>query len=60
MAMQLPTFFKKFYINLHTIQTKYGLIKASIVRKKWEIEMYLTHSEEKVVVAERFIKTLKN
>ena len=22
--------------------------------------MYLTHSEEKVVVAERFIKTLKN
>ena len=32
--------------------------------KKWlkynDIEMYLIHNEEKSVVAERFIKTLKN
>ena len=40
-------------------QTKYGLIKVVNVRKN-AIEMYAPHNEEKSVIAERFIRTLKN
>ena len=48
-------------------QTKYGFIKlvnfTIILLKKWlkdnNIDLYLTHNEEKSVVTERFIRTLK-
>ena len=43
-------------------QTKYGSIK--VVNFSWleenDIEMYSMHIEEKTVIAERFIRTLKN
>ena len=43
-------------------QTKYGSIK--VVNFSWleknDIEMHSTHNEEKSVIAERFIRTLKN
>ena len=49
-------------------QIKYGLIKVVnftiIISKKWlkdnDIEMYSTHNEGKSIVAETFIRTLKN
>ena len=48
-------------------QTKYGFIKlvnfTIILFKKWlkdnNIDLYLTHNEEKSVVTERFMRTLK-
>ena len=55
-------------MNLVDDQTKYGLIKEvsfdNKTFKNWlineGIEMYSTHNEGKSVVAERFIRTLKN
>ena len=44
-------------------QVKHGSIKAvyyNILFKINNIEMYLTYNEGKFVVAERFIRTLKN
>ena len=48
-------------------QTRYGFIKlvnfTITLLKKWlkdnNIDLYLTHNEEKSVVTERFIRTLK-
>ena len=59
--------FKRFQINQHETQIKYGLIKevnfTIILFKKWlkdnDIEMYSTSNEGKSVIAERFIRTLK-
>ena len=31
-----------------------------MVTRSWYIEMYSAHNEEETVVAERFIRTLKN
>ena len=60
--------FKVFLKNLIESQTKYGLIKVvnfiAILLKKWlednDIKMYSAHNEGKSLVAEIFIKTLKN
>ena len=43
-------------------QTKYGSIKVVNFSglEKNDIEMHSTHNEEKSVIAERFIRTLKN
>ena len=55
-------------MNQNASLTKYKLIKAAnFIKDQWnhdykknEIEMYSTHNEWKSVVAERFIRTLKN
>ena len=60
--------FREFQINQDVNQTRYGLTKGSKLYnnffEKWlkdnDIEMYSTHNEGKSVVAERFIRTLKN
>ena len=60
--------FKKFLMSLITNQTKLWIDKASEFYNRsiesWlqdnNIEMYSTHNEGKFVVAERFIRTLKN
>ena len=55
-VLQLLILFKKFQINLIGNLTKYGLIKAA----NFNNTLYSTHNEEKSVVVERFIRTLKN
>ena len=60
--------FKRFSINQHETQIKYGLIKevnfTIILFKKWlkdnDTEIYSIHNEGKSVIAERFIRTLTN
>ena len=60
--------FKAFLTIQEENQIKYGLIKPvnfiTLILKKclkdYNIEMYSTHNKGKSVVAERFIKTLKN
>ena len=59
--MTTANVFQKFLNNSKESQIKYGLIK---VERQWlkdnDIEMYSTYNEGKPVVAERFIRTLKN
>ena len=53
-------------MNLFGNQTKYGQIKAAnfIIVKSWQekndTEIYSTNNERKSVIAERFIRNLKN
>ena len=54
-------------MNQNANQIKYGKTKAvnfaidnEIMARKNDIEMYSTHNEGKSVIAERFIRTLKN
>ena len=57
-VLQLLMLFQKFQMNLIANQTKYGQAKQWL--KDSNIEMYLTHNEEKSDVAERFTRTLNN
>ena len=60
--------FQKILDDLNRKPKKYGLVEEVNFNnssfKKWlkdnDIEMYLIHNEGKSVVAERFIRTLKN
>ena len=67
-VLQLLIHFKKFYMSLIANKTKYGWIKGlnfdNRSMESWlqgnDTEMYSTQNEEKSVVAEKFIRTLKN